>query len=160
MRFEEIISKLDDEPKKFSLIDMSRDAWKGRVSGLMILFDVVVFDIIMAEIIRPIIGNDAWVKMVDIYVFAFFGVFCISLIFALIVSGVNWRTYTYFGVGLMFSWHDTLFWAIQGKLPPERLTWLAWQPTRIQLFLYNLIGLLIIVALEIYAQKRKMKTKT
>jgi len=159
----------EDMPPKVSLsqrfsnwFDLSRRAFRYRIAGIGILLDFVIYDIIMAEIIRPIIGADAWNKMVDTYIFAFFGVFAIILVLVLLIAGANWRTVLWFYTPFWFNWHDTLFWLIQGKLPPERLGFLAWSPTRTQLIIWNIVGLFVIIGIEVAItrtwERRKKET--
>jgi len=132
--------------------------WRPRIAGIMLLIDTAIFDIFMGDpkfIKRYIVtANTGWFSM---YVFAFYGIFCTLLIFALIVSGVNWRCWFYYAVLLYSNWVDTLFFIMQGYELPHHISWLPFVDNFGEVLLRNIIGLAIIFLAEFFAWRKEKK---
>ncbi|MEX0569507.1 MAG: hypothetical protein Q6363_010200 [Candidatus Njordarchaeota archaeon] len=129
--------------------------WRHRIAGVMFFLNTTIFDIFVGDpkFLKRFI-NTSYPRWFEMYVFAFYGIFCILTIIALIISGVNWRVWFYYAVLLYTNWVDTLWFIMQGKMLPKEFSWLPYQSSLTELLIRNAIGIIIIVIAELIAKKR------
>ena len=119
--------------------------WLHRISALVILLGITIADILIVEMVFRPTGIWGYIRYYHVAVFQ-------VLVPAIVIAGFlmtrDWHFSLYLLILLLLGVEDTLYYLLQGKVPPEKLPWIWGAPTRIELIIRNILAFLLIITLE------------